>query len=1231
MWLIKASLKNPYMVATIVFMILVLGVLSIWKIPKDILPVFKAPAVQVLTYFQGMPASSIEKTITNRVERWVNQAPGVAKIESKSVSGVSVVRLYFRDDIDSNSALTMTNQLAQGTLPTLPPNTLPPVTLPFDPTGTIPLGILTVTNKDLDEAHIKDLARIDVRNMLGAVPGCVAPVVVGGKDRTILIYLRQKDLQARNLSPLDVVNALRGGNLMVSPGTAYFGDLQVLLDSNAMVKTVDQLNDFPIRAEPGDAVYLRDVGHAEDSYAIQTSRVRIDGARQVYVPIYRQQGASSLSVAIGVKAYIAYMESRLPPGTKLHFEMDQSVFITEAIHSLIEEGIIGACLVSIMILIFLGNWRMTLIASLSIPLAVLGAIVGLYVTGNTINAMTLGGLALAIGPLVDDAIVELENNHRNFHLGKSRVRAALDGCAEVMIPVLVATCTTCIVLAPLGLMPGMGGFLFRPLALAVAFAMFTSFVLSRTFVPMMCAKFLPDLNAAAGRRLGHYSHASHANEQDDPDLEPASSALSFQVSVFLGNLLGIIAGGLLGFWLAGPIGANRGIVAGSFLGCLAPLFVLRRKGSLVPRLMFVLVNFFVSAALSGSVANLVGDALPAVAPQLGTALKYAGYSWLFAGLALWVGRFIVSRSPRTEHYLIAATRKYEGLLGWALRHRFLVLSSVGVLFTGALLLTFGIGREFFPQVDAGQITVYVRCPSDLRLDSAERRVAGVEKAIERAIPASEREMIVTELGLDPDWSAAYTANSGQQDATIRVQLNEKRKLSAQEYAIQLRHLFANSKEFTDLRFSFDTGGMVSTALNLGASSPIDIQIEGGTTDKAFDLAKRIRDRIAGVRGAADVRLQQRLDAPYRIIEVNRRKAASMGLTTENVIDQVVAAMNSSVSINRNFWIDLASNNQYFVAVQYPENENLKLDDVLNVPVTGVKQNAGVTLGSVVSFRRNTDAVEVNHFSLYRTFDVLVNTEGRDIGGVATDIQKRLQNLEVPEGMVTHISRGEYKLPGHGRKDPDIFLHMKGEYEQMNTAFLNLALGLALASLLVYFLQVALFRSWVGPFIIMFTVPLGLIGVLTMLFVTRTALNVQSAMGVIFLVGIAVNNGVLLVEFANKQRKFGASVPKAIATAASIRFRPIMMTFLATFLDLIPMAIGLGKGSEANVPLARAVVGGLLTSTCLTLFVVPILYTLLMKDPLPPELDLEAELADKFEEQAKSPLPVPHGNGDVIAV
>jgi multidrug efflux pump subunit AcrB len=1023
-----------------------------------------------------MPAASVEKTITNRIERWVNQAPGVRRMESRSLPGVSVVKSYFRDDIDPATSLTLTNSLALGALPTLPPNTLPPVVMPFDPTGTLPLGILTVSNPRMDEARVKDLARIDVRNMLGAVSGSVAPTTVGGQDRAVLVYLDPQKLAARNLSALDVVRALEQGNLMVTPGTAYFGDNQVLLDTNLMVREVADLNDLPIRIGQGRNVTLRDIGHAEDTHLIQTSRVRINGESQVYVPIYRQGGASTLAVTDGLRAELGHIQANLPEGTKLDFVMDQSDYVRKSIHGLIEEGVVGAILVAVMILVFLGNARMTVIACLSLPLATLGALIGLRVTGNTVNVMTLAGLFLAIGPLVDDAIVVLENIHRHLGMGKSPVRAAYDGTLEVTVPVLVATCTTIIVLCPLALLPGLGGLLFKPLALAVAFAMVTSFVLSRTLVPSLCSKML----------RGHETESQ------------------------------------------------------------------RRPG-------------------------------------------------LFLRLWHLFDRFL--------HFL---TRVYTRLLGAALRIRWLVLATTAALFAGSLTLFPFIGQEFFPQVDAGQIAIGLRAPSDLRLDATDRRVEEVEKFIEKLIPQAERTMIVSEVGLNPDWSSAYTPNAGQQDAVLRIQLSEARSLTAQKYAIKLRHELAKQQHFSDLQFSFDTGGMVSAALNFGASSPIDIQITGGTQEQAFEVAREVKARIGGIRGAADVRVQQRDDAPYLVLEVNRQKAADVGLTARDVMMQVVAAMNSSVSINRNFWIDSKTGNQYFVAVQYPEDPGRTIEDLQNVMATGTKQSTPIALGGLVNTVRSSAPVEINHESLQRVVDVLVNTENRDVGGVARDVAKRLADLKLPNG---------------------VRLTLKGEYGRMQDSFKSLGVGLGLATILVFLLMVALFRSFVGPFIILFTVPLGLIGVLTTLFLTRTTLNVQSMVGVIFLVGIAVSNGVLLVDFANQRRRAGLNVQDAITAAAATRLRPILMTFLATFLDLLPLAIGLGKGSEAITPLARAVVGGLLTSTVLTLFVVPILYTLLIGERTGLQPDLEAELAAPYhatsephgEHAPQAPLP----NGEAM--
>lgn len=1051
MGLVRLAIGNVYGVVVMALMICVLGSVALVSIPVDILPAFKVPAVQVLTYFNGMPARSIERTITDRVERWVNQSPGVSSVESRSVAGVSVVKLYFREDTDPNAALTMSSSLADAARPYLPTNTLPPVVLPFDPTGTLPLGILTVSNPTMAEQQVKDLARVEVRNRLGSIRGTVAPVVVGGKDRRVMVYLDPKKLEARNLSATDVVRALDQGNVMASPGAAYFGDSQIALDTNSMVREVSELNDIPITLGRDRQVFLRDVGVAIDDAVIQKSRVRVNGKQQVFVPIYRQAGASSLAVADGVREAIPSMEAELPEGSKLEYVIDQSEYVRKSIDSLVHEGIIGAILVSVMILLFLGEWRMTLIASMALPLAILGAIIGLNATGNTINVMTLGGLFLAIGPLVDNAIVVLENIHRHLAMGKTPVQAALDATSELTLPVIVATLALIIVLCPVALTPGVGGFLFKPLTLAVAFAMIASFILSWTFVPALCSVML----------RGHGSHGGHGHSAHTP----------VRTGFRLFSVFGLI------------------------------------------------------------------------------------YRKFDAGLGY-------------------VNRGYAALLDIALRNRGLVLAGVVVAFLSSFALLPGIGQEFFPAVDAGQISVQVRGPSHLRLDATERRIADVEAAIAEVIPPDELQMVVSEIGLNNDWSAAYSSNAGQQDTVIRLQLTPERKKSAQEYAVVLRKHLAGDPKFSDLEFSFDTGGMVSAALNFGASSPIDIQVIGGTPDQKFEVAGRIRNLIADVPGAADVRVLQRNDAPYLMIEVNRQKAAVVGLSARDVVMQVVTAMNSSIALTRNFWIDPKSGNQYFVAVQYPDDPGFRIDDLKNVVATGTAGGELVRLNSLVTVRSTTQPVEFNHDGLKRVVDVLVNTEKRDVGALAADVTRKLDGLDLPKGMRVEL---------------------RGEYARMKESFASLAAGLGLASVLVYLLMVPLMRSFVTPLIIMATVPLGLIGVLVMLWATGTSLNVQSEMGVIFLVGIVVSQGVLLMDFANQLRKNGKPVHEAITEAATIRFKPILMTFLATFLDLLPMAIGLGRGSEALTPLARTVVGGLVSATALTLFVVPILFTLLVRD------------------------------------
>lgn len=955
--------------------------------------------------------------------------------------GVSVIRNFFSDDTDPNSALTQVNSLAMSNLRYLPPGTLPPIVLPFDPSATMPISILSVSSDAMGEGELQDIARYELRSAVQSVPGAVAPAVFGGKQRAVLAFVERNKLEMRGISPVEVAGAIGNYNIMLPTGGARIGDIDYQIDSNSMYPTPESMGDIPLKAQSGNSVYLRDVGHAEDAARIQTGLVRINGRRQVYVPIYRQQGASTLSVVDGVKAAVPKMQERIPSGIDLKVVMDQSVYVRAAIDALVHEGVLGALFAAGMILIFLGSFRSTVIATLSIPLSILGAIAGLLATGNTINAMTLGGLALAVGPLVDNAIVVLENTHRHLGLGKSPELAAADGANEVALPVLVATVTTIIVLLPLAFTAGMGKFLFRPLALSVTFAMVTSYILSMTLVPTRCAA-----------------------------------------------------------WLKGHSGPDE-------------------QGK---------------------------------KPGLGMRIHH-----------------------RIEAVLSFVVRIYERMLRFVLRWRIAVLLLVVAVFVGSLGLYPLLGQELFPQVDAGQIVMTVRVPTGTKLEVTEEQIIKIENALRELIKPRDLSMVISELGVVPDWSAAYTPNSGPQDAVLKIQLTDERSQSAQEYADFLRNKL-NSR-FPGIEFAFNTGGIVSAALNYGALSPIDVQIAGKITEQGRDFARKVWQAVRNVPGAADVRINQRFDYPQLFIEVNRAKAADLGLTQENIIQNVVTCLNSSIQFARNFWIDPVSGNQYWVGVQYNESAVGSVDDLMNVPITGAKSTSPVLLRNVATIRRRSAPAEIQHANFTPIISVYANASGRDVGAVAADIEKALKKLDVPKGLS---------------------LQMGGEVQRMRTAFGSMGFGLLMATILVYLIMVALFRSYLDPLIILLTVPLGLIGVLGILYVTKTSLNVQSSMGIIFMVGIVVANSVLLVDFANRLATEGKTIAEAITVAGGVRLRPIIMTFLATFLDLLPMAIGMGKGSEANVPLARAVIGGLIAGTVMTLFVVPIFYTMFRRDVSP---------------------------------
>ena len=1073
--LIRASLKNPYAVTVFCLTLVMLGTFSAYMIPIDILPVFKSPAVQVLTFYAGMPAASVEKDITNRMERWVGQANGTSRQESRSIVGASIVRDFFRSGVDPNGALTQVNSLSTAAIPSLPPGTLPPVVLPFDPTSTTPVCIVAVDSPDHSqgESILYDVGRYEARNMIMSINGAIAPVVYGGKIRAVLAYLDRQKLEARGLSPLDVMKAVDNFNVFLPTGDAKLGDVDYALDSNSLYDFPSEMGDIPLHSKLGNVSYLRDVATPKDAAFIQTNIVRINGRKEVYIPVYRQLGSSTLAVVDKVRSSLPDFTSRLTrDGIDLKLVMDQSIFVRQAISSLVQEGVLGAVLCSLTILLFLGQWRMTAIAVMTLPISVLSACMCLYAVGQTINAMTLAGLTLAIGPMIDSAIICLENTHRHLGLGANPRDAAYLGASEVALPELVSTLCTFLVLAPLALIPGVGEFLFVPLTLAVAFAMCSAYILSRTLVPACSAAWL------SGHGNGH-DHAGHDDETGGP---------------------------------------RRSIVTQAFA----------RWEAVLDRM-------------------------------------FAAYA---RGLAV------------------------------ILQHRLLTVGvGFGLLAVVLVVMWPILRRNFYPEVDAGAFEMYARAPSGTRIEKTEERVAQLEEFLKKTIPEHDLELVISEIGVNSDWSAAYTPNSGPMDAVIKVQLTEHRTRSAQEYVHMVRMGVAKDSRFNDMDFGFDAGGLIRGAMNEGKSTPINVRVTGKRQREARAIAEQIRARCLKIDGVVDARIIQRLDYPEFVIDVNRAKAADLGLTQVDVMSNVVAAFNSSIQFNKkNFWIDPVGGNQYFVGVQYPEGDIKSIETLLNIPITSADQRKAIPLSNLITLRRTTVPTEVTHQNIQPTIDLSMGVHGRDLGHISDDVVKAIDAVgkRLPDGTWSPYDPSTSNGTKKTLKGSKIVL--SGEYVKMQDTFRNLGFGLIGASVLIYFLMVGLDKSWVVPLTVMLIVPLCLIGILPALYFSGTAVNVQSLLGFIFVVGIKVANTVLMTDFAQELRHAEGLTPtQAIHKSASIRVKPVTMTAVAAFFALIPAALAVERGSEANAPLARAILGGLLAGEPATLFVLPCLYSLMVRD------------------------------------
>ncbi len=1061
--MIREAIQLPYLVLVGVLVVAVLGVVSYRELPADLLPTFDTPAVQIVTFYPGMPPEVMERDITSRLERWTGQSVGIEHQEAKSLLGVSVVKDFFREDISFDTAMSQVTSYAMSDLFYLPPGTIPPMVMPFDPTASVPLALVAVSSETMSEQELYDVAYYELRNRLQSIQGVIAPAVYGGKLRRILAYIDREKLIARGLSPTDVVEALHQQSVFVPAGNMKAGDTDYQIFANAMPREVAALNDVPVAQQGGRLVFMRDVASVQDAAQIQTNLVRVNGRRQVYIPIYRQPGANTIEIVDGIRDQLTRIRDRLremDPRAKdisLEVVLDQSVYVRDSIASLQIEGLLGAGLAGLVILIFLRSLRSTLIALVAIPLAVLATLIGLLASGQTINAMTLGGLALAIGILVDQAIVCVENIVRHRDMGKRARDAAVAGAREVTAPIVVSCLAFAVVFLPIVFLKGMAKFLFAPLALSAVFAIFASLMVALFVVPTFSARLLQEGEQSAHGRPGRIAFG------------------------------------------------------------------------------------------------------------------------------------------------------YERLLHGAIRFRWLVVGASVAGVVGASVLFLNLGQELFPRIDAKQFQIYVRLPSGTRIEQSELVMARIEQALMEELgapdpeyPSAERHpdshlrMLISNIGVLMDWPAAYTPNTGPGDAFVLVQLKDEAQTPS-VFSVVERLRQRLRAEFPAAEFAFDTGGLLTAALNYGEPAPIHYQVSGSSLETLEEIGRTIVGKIQDVQGIRDVRLMQRHDYPTIEIDIDRTKAALAGISVENIMHNLVTATNSSINFRPAFWIDESNGNHYFIGAQYRESDLVSIDTLLDIPVTPDAGGAPLPLRTLVKVDRGMGPSYVSHKNITRVADIYADVApGVPVGNVVAAVEERLASLEALALAPTESGRGEsaYTIGGEyaGR---GYLLSASGEVHTMRSAFTQFAGGLFMALILIYLLMVAQFRSFVDPLLILAGVVLGFIGVALVLFATGTSLNIQSLMGTLMMMGMVVQYGVVLIDFANQRLDAGMGVYASIVEAARVRLRPIVMTSLVAALAVLPMAMGLG-GSEADMALARAMIGGVLGAGLLTLFVLPCLYVLMKR-------------------------------------
>jgi multidrug efflux pump subunit AcrB len=1056
MWIVRLALRRPYTFVVFALLIAVLGVLSVATMSVDIFPSINIPVVTVIWQFNGLSPTEMEGRIITVSERaFTTTVNGIEHIESVSLRGLAVTRLYFQPNVPIAGAIAQVNALAQAIIRTLPPGIFPPLILQYN-AASVPVLLASLSSDQLSEQELYDQGNNFIRTQLVTVPGSVVPLPYGGKVRIVQVDVDPDALYARGLSPQDVNGAILAQNVILPAGTAKMGTIEYDVATNSSPEVLNDLNKIPIRYVNGAMVYVGDVAFVHDGFTPQTNLVRRDGRHSVLLPILSNGSVSTLKVVAGARELMPKILAGLPSSLKVDFLFDQSVFVRAAITGVLHEGAIAGFLTALMILLFLRSWRSTVIVITSIPLSILTSIIMLNFLHQTLNVMTLGGLALAVGILVDDATVEIENNHRQMDLGKPLRQAILDGAAEVATPAIVSTLSICIVFVPILLLGGVSGALFSPLGMAVVFAMLASYLLSRTLVPTMVLYLLA---AEAGPRQRS---------------------------------------------------AERPI-----------------RRSLFKR---------------------IGDSFE------------AGFLKMSAA--------------------------YARTLGWALEHSFAVIAVFLGLAVASLFLYPFVGRDFFPTVDAGQLRMHVRTPPGTRIEETEFYFQAVEDYIRKVIPASEIKVITDNIGVPNAINIALSDNVtvGTADGEILVALNEPHHSTA-GYLKTLRAELP--RRFPDCEFFAQPADMVSQILNFGLPAPIDIQVTGPLqdSDTNFRIAHQIAEELKGVPGAVDVHVQQILDAPRIMVDTDRTVAQQVGLTVQDVANSLLISLTGSGTTTPNYWLNYKNGVSYQVVSQTPQYRVASLDELHRTPAAIAGQTSPQLLSNLADFHRTTTPLSLNHYNVQPIFDVYAGVQGTDLGSVSKQVTKIVEKYKSQIAKASSIV-------------------VRGQVQSMNQSFLDLGLGISFAVLLVYFLMVVNFQSWMDPLIILMALPGALAGILWALFVTRTTISVPALMGCIMAIGVATSNSILMITFANEQRRpsFGGHDARfAALIAGRTRLRPVLMTALAMLLGMLPMSLGLGAGGEQNAPLGRAVIGGLMVATFYTLFFVPVTYSLMRRQP-PRELN-----------------------------